>query len=453
MSSEILHNDNAIKDREVLPQDSANLGIEPKVSVINAAPRPQVPVDPSEQPLYGNAQMLTPEEGQGFDKVLVEAAESPKEKEESNETPTEEVAAAPVAQKNENGEYVMSDDWKPFMSVVIPAYNCRDFILRLLGSIAAQKDFDLGTLEVVICDDHSTDNFMEVIDESDLNLNIRYCTTKEHKIKCPGNTRMDGWHEARGEWVTFCDHDDEYDDHAFAMVYRAIKENKEKRFVFSIFGEYTKDGVPMRKYGFTALTWMHGKYYNRQWLIDSGIDFLEDLESHEDLYFNNQVVNELAGNDQQYTVLNYETYHWLYEPTSLSRNPDSEGERYNYMEDHIEDFMLAGTQPHLIYAKKYPEKKVLYRQKMIVNLLHMYYYYEGMLCKNGEDDPRNKEVLDLIRQGVKNIQLNFNFYKNQIVNEVYRNVDSVESIRAASIPGIGYFLERHSFVDFMRHVL
>ena len=444
--SEIIQSEMNMKDRADMPQDPINLGIEPHVNVTNT-PTPE-PMNN----LYGNAKMLTPEDGEGFDKVLVEAAVV-KGNQSAPVTPTpapsdEEV----VIKETENGEYIR-ENYHPMFSVIIPAHNCRDFILRLLGSIAAQKDFDLDKLEVVICDDDSTDNFMEVVDESDLNLNIRYCKTKEHKIKCPGNTRMDGWHEALGEWVTFCDHDDEWDDHAFAMVEKAITENNEKRFVFSVFGEYTKDGMPMRKYGFTALTWMHGKFYNRQWLIDSGIDFCEDLESHEDLYFNNQVVNELAGNDQQYTVLNYETYHWLYEPTSLSRNNDTEGEKYNYMEEHIEDFMYAGTNPHLRYAKKYPEKKVLYRQKMIVNLLHMYYYYEGMLCKNGENDPRTAEVLDLIRSNVKAIQKNFNFYKNQIVNDVYRNVESVESIRAASIPGIGFFLERHSFVDFMRHVI
>lgn len=348
-------------------------------------------------------------------------------------------------------ENLTIENFNPFFTIIIPAYNCREFIMRLLNSINKQEDYDMSKVEVLIVDDNSTDNFMEVVTESDLNLNIRYCKTKPRRHHCPGNTRMDGLHEAKGEWITFVDHDDELDPHALAIINAAIDQNNETRFVFSKMGEYHKDGREIRHYDFRALTWHHGKFYNRQWLIDSGIDFKENLMSHEDLYFNNTVMDELCAHDNDYTLCDYETYKWIYEPQSLSRKPD-EG-RYNYMELNIEDFVAAGTEPHIAYAKKYPAKKELYRQRVIVNLLHLYYYYEGMLCKNGEKDPMNEKVLGIIRKVVLRISTHFNYYKNQIVAEVYQNAESVEHIRKASIPGIGFFVERHSFVDFMRQIV
>ena len=45
-----------------------------------------------------------------------------------------------------------------WLSVIIPAYNCVNTIERLLDSILDQHDDDL---EIIICDDHSTDNFMD----------------------------------------------------------------------------------------------------------------------------------------------------------------------------------------------------------------------------------------------------------------------------------------------------
>ena len=348
-------------------------------------------------------------------------------------------------------EYV-KENFKPFFSIIIPAYNCKPYIMRTLRSIEAQQGFDMDQVEVIICDDHSTDGFMDLVNESDINLNIRYCQTKDREHHCPGNTRMDGWHQATGEWITFVDHDDVLEFDALASVHDGIVENNETRFFFTFMGEYYPDGRLIRHHDQSALTWMHGKFYNREWLIRHEIDFKKNLMTHEDLYFNNHVVNELAAHDTQYTIMQQETYKWLFEPDSASRKPDSE-EKYNYFELHMEDYVTAGIDSHIEYSKKYPEKKDIWRTKLAICVLHMYYYYEAMLCKNGEKDPMNDKLLGLIKDVLDKLAKSCNYYRNQIVTDIYQNPQMVDTIRTASKIPFGCFVERHSFVDFIRHVV
>ena len=98
----------------------------------------------------------------------------------------------------------------PLVSVIIPMYNSAKFITQTLESLAYQtmKDF-----EVVVVDDCSTDNSVEVVENfanrvgRGLNL---------HVIKLPKNTgtpglpRNVGIQFARGKYIAFLDSDDLY---------------------------------------------------------------------------------------------------------------------------------------------------------------------------------------------------------------------------------------------------
>jgi len=52
---------------------------------------------------------------------------------------------------------------RPFISIVIPAYNCEKTIIPLLESIRKSKNIDFAELEVIIVDDCSTDATSEMI--------------------------------------------------------------------------------------------------------------------------------------------------------------------------------------------------------------------------------------------------------------------------------------------------
>ena len=90
----------------------------------------------------------------------------------------------------------------PFVSIVIPTYNHAHFLKRALNSIQEQT---YTNWEVIVVDNHSTDNTQEIID-SFTNLRIKYY--KIHNNGVIAASRNKGLKESNGEWVAFLDSDD-----------------------------------------------------------------------------------------------------------------------------------------------------------------------------------------------------------------------------------------------------
>ena len=91
----------------------------------------------------------------------------------------------------------------PKVSVVIPTYNRAKDLRRCLDSLMAQ-DFD--DFEVIVCDDGSTDNTAEVVDDYISLLDISY--SYDENFGGPARPRNRGVNLARAEYIAFLDSDD-----------------------------------------------------------------------------------------------------------------------------------------------------------------------------------------------------------------------------------------------------
>ena len=113
---------------------------------------------------------------------------------------------------------------KPFFSVIVPAYNSAEYILKGLNSIRRQsfRNYEL----IVVCD-NCTDNTSQIaLDYADKTL-IRH---NGHD----GLSRNDGLDVAEGEWILFMD-DDDWWLHEFAFQQLALMAgaHKEDILLFS----------------------------------------------------------------------------------------------------------------------------------------------------------------------------------------------------------------------------
>ena len=107
----------------------------------------------------------------------------------------------------------------PFFSVVIPTYNCADFLRRALLSVQAQTCQDY---EIIVIDNHSTDHTQEVLAEfAGLPL-TRLEIANGGVIAASRNM---GIRQAKGEWVAFLDSDDVWLPEKLARVRRAISQD------------------------------------------------------------------------------------------------------------------------------------------------------------------------------------------------------------------------------------
>ena len=95
----------------------------------------------------------------------------------------------------------------PEISVVIPTFNRREMCLRAVASAVGQTH---TPLEVLVCDDGSTDGTRAAVEElSRDDGRVRYVALPAN-TGSPAAARNLGVRSARGDWVAFLDDDDEW---------------------------------------------------------------------------------------------------------------------------------------------------------------------------------------------------------------------------------------------------
>ncbi len=107
------------------------------------------------------------------------------------------------------------------VSVIIPCYNCEEYISKCLQALENQtyKDF-----EVLVVDDMSTDNSYCVLQEFVKNSSLNIRIFQNEKNFGPAVSRQKAVNEAKGEYVCFCDSDDWYDKDFIEKMFGAINK-------------------------------------------------------------------------------------------------------------------------------------------------------------------------------------------------------------------------------------
>ena len=338
----------------------------------------------------------------------------------------------------------------PFLSVIIPCCNSRNTIERLLDSIIRQSFSDM---EVIIQDDFSVDNFMELVEPYKDKLNIKYFKNKSREVHCPGNTRIDGLNNATGEWVTFIDHDDLFEDNVFIEFKKCIEFNNEKYLVVSDFSEYNPETNTYRDFNYELGSfWLHGKFYNRAFLKKYNIQFKEDLVTHEDHYFNQLVFGYLGILEIAYSILAMKTYIWIYDRNSTGKKlcyTDENG--LCFIDRYYGEYISSVSEPLFMLYEKYPEKKNRILIKMSHIAVYAYFYYQSLYYRNNcSDYPPNKVIYG---NYIRRIKSELNVSADDIIKIVYSDHESYNHMRDTVQDTCGAMIEYISFDGFIRQFI
>ena len=109
----------------------------------------------------------------------------------------------------------------PLISVIVPVYNVADYLGECLDSVLGQT---YQNLEVVVCDDGSTDGRSPALCDAYARRDARMKVLHKQNggLSSCRNTALDA---CTGEWVCFVDGDDELMHDAVETLYRACAEN------------------------------------------------------------------------------------------------------------------------------------------------------------------------------------------------------------------------------------
>lgn len=108
----------------------------------------------------------------------------------------------------------------PEISIIIPVYNCEEYIEETLNSIQNQTFTDF---EIIAVDDGSTDNSAQIIEQcAKKDSRIHLIKQENAGVSCARNKGMEF---CCGEYIAFCDADDLYLPNTLQTLINAIKKN------------------------------------------------------------------------------------------------------------------------------------------------------------------------------------------------------------------------------------
>lgn len=92
----------------------------------------------------------------------------------------------------------------PKVSVIIPVYNCEQYIAKCLDSVINQT---LADIEIICVEDCSTDDTRSLL-EKYINIDERIKISYNDKNMGQAFSRNQGLRKAQGEYIQFLDADD-----------------------------------------------------------------------------------------------------------------------------------------------------------------------------------------------------------------------------------------------------
>ncbi len=188
----------------------------------------------------------------------------------------------------------------PKVSIIVPIYNVEKYLKECLDSILSQT---LKDIEILLIDDGSPDNCPAICDEYALkDSRIKVVHKQNGGYGAAVNT---GIQIATGEYVAIVESDDWVSEYMYEVLYnKAQKSNidivkgsyclvkNSKKYSMSVayylmllaknFDIFLFKDCPELLNHHTSI-W--SAIYNRKWLLDNNINFVEDIRPYEDLPF------------------------------------------------------------------------------------------------------------------------------------------------------------------------
>lgn len=212
------------------------------------------------------------------------------------------------------------------ISVIIPIYNCAEWIEKCVNSILNQKLPNSYELQVVLVDDGSSDNSGKICDtlahENSVVIVIHQSNAGVSEARNKGIDVSDG------DWICFVDGDDVLKDDAFMILSdQEVAEHDIVRFGAYVFSDTLPQSSFEKKYSNdkdeyiqlvvrrSAMLGVCGAFYKRELFFDNNIRFQQGIRTGEDW----MVLFELLIKAKSFIYIEKDYYGYRVNESSVTR--------------------------------------------------------------------------------------------------------------------------------------
>ena len=228
-----------------------------------------------------------------------------------------------------------------------------EVIQPFFDSLSLQQGIDFEDLEILLVQDGKT-AFLSPEWFKRYKYPVRFIECPKQGVSACRNRGMD---EAAGDYIMFCDCDDMFCNvFGLHLLFSGVQD--EPDVVGSKFVEENKIIAPYKLVGHdNDMTFIHGKIFRRQYLIDQKIRFHEDQTKHEDSPF--VFLAYQCTKNSKY--INTPFYCWRWNPHSVMRSYGSQQALITTYKDlmRTKDLLITDMKAHGLETKKFVAKCIL----------------------------------------------------------------------------------------------
>lgn len=202
-------------------------------------------------------------------------------------------------------------------SIIVPAYNCETTIKKCIESVLTQK---YNNYELIIVNDGSVDNTLPIIMEyQEKNNNIIIINNSNHGVSYSRNI---GVKNATGDYITFLDADDYYDEDCLSVIDNYLKKDRVDFLRYN----FKNDGIG----GFNNDIYdLAGKNVSKEKLFQHLLTNSKKIPNLVMLLFiKNNIARKIKFNEKLYMMEDVDYYNQLIFATK--KNIIIDEKKYNY---------------------------------------------------------------------------------------------------------------------------
>lgn len=327
------------------------------------------------------------------------------------------------------------------LDIIVPHYKEPWNVCKyLFDTIAVQRGMLFDNIRVILVND-GKDSILFGSPENAMFHFMEYPFTVDYIVKDHGgvsaarNCGLDG---SDADYVMFCDADDGFlNNYGLHLIFSAMQEGFD--YLVSNFVEETfdKDGNPQIAPHEQDLTFMHGKVYRRQFLLDHNLRFDESMTLHEDGYFN-MLTYSVVQHEGKMKTIGTPIYLWRWNDNSVVRS-------------NHEDFVLR-TYEDVIHTRiglcdelKQRGYEKDYRTAVCMTVMNSYYDFQ----KTRYHMTKNAKYLKIAEKAFRKYWMKYQKTFYDITNA---EIAEVAQVARANACKNGMMLEQQDLKSFLKHI-